>query len=310
VVIIAVGFAVFTIHPVDQLPSFDRRLLEQIQDIRRLSSSGDWPGLVDALEASHIAIPAGAFLRGSHDYNWDERPEQPVYLNAFSIDQFEVTNVQYRKFLSATGGEPPVYWSNNEYPANQADYPVTGVTWEQANQYCQWAGERLPTEAEWEKACRGTDGRLYPWGNNWKGKNANLDPLAGSFIASLPEAGTSLWDSAWKLLKTNPENSASRGLRPIGSYPEGASPYGVLDLAGNVSEWVADWYVFKDYHDLPDQNPFQGGPEWNHGLRGSSWYDPNGSQAWEKEQSRCSARNSSHDRIDPRVGFRCALSTP
>jgi len=118
-----------------------------------------------------------------------------------------------------------------------------------------------------------------------------------------------MWLGAWELLRASSAETGGRGLCPVGSYPEGASPYGVFDMAGNASEWVADWYAFTDYSQLPDRNPFSAGPEWNHALRGSAWYDPNGSPTWQQDQSRCAARNSSHKTSDPRVGFRCARSS-
>ncbi len=279
-----------------------------IQNIRTLSARGDGPALADLLDRTTVSIPAGAFLRGSDTAHWDERPARPITLDGFAIDRFEVTNAQFQRFLLATSQPAPPYWTGTAYPTDQADYPVTGVTWEQAAAYCRWAGKRLPTEAEWEKACRGTDGRLYPWGNTWDASNANLDPLAGSSERQPGGAEAVEWDAAYALLRSTHTSPGSCGLRPVGSYPAGASPYGVLDMAGNASEWVADWYAFADYSQLPDHNPRTTGPEWNHALRGSAWYDPNGSPAWSQDLSRCSARNSSHDTRDPRVGFRCAIS--
>ncbi len=274
---------------------------------RALVASGKQAELATILDQSMVLIPAGAFLRGSNDYRRDERPEKSIYLDAFQIDQYEVTNAQYRRFLLAAGEKPPLYWNNLEYPTGQADYPVVGVTREQASAYCWWAGKRLPTEAEWEKACRGTDGRLYPWGDRWQPAWANLDPLAGQSVqAASQEERDRMWDKAWAILRSPVAEFGVRGLRPVGSYSEGASPYGVFDMVGNVSEWVADWYVFADYSQLPDRNPFTSGPEWNRALRGSAWYDPNGGSAWQQDQSRCAARNSSHETVDARIGFRCA----
>jgi len=97
-----------------------------------------------------------------------------------------------------------------------------------------------------------------------------------------------------------------QGLRPEGSYPDGASPYGVMDAAGNASEWVEDWYNWRGYWELSDRNPVVTSPPWNHGVRGSAWYDPHGVEGWARDLSRCSARNSSHETQDPRTGFRCA----
>ncbi len=287
-----------------------KELQDALQACRTFVASNNTDDLAVFLDRSMVIVPAGEFLRGSTDHRWDERPEQQIYLDAFAIDQYEVTNTQYQRFLLATGEKPPSYWTGTVFPRGQADYPVVGVSWQQASAYCGWAGKRLPTEAEWEKACRGTDGRLYPWGNQWKTAWANLDPLAGQSLldSTSQEEPDEMWRDAWGILHSTPVSSGGRGLRPVGSYSEGASPYGVLDMAGNASEWVADWYIFADYSRLPGRNPYTSGPEWNHALRGSAWYDPNGSPTWQQDQSRCAARNSSHVPFDARVGFRCACT--
>ncbi len=285
----------------------DLRITPQVQGA--LVTSGDPGELAEILDQAMVIVPAGEFLRGSDGYRWDERPEKLIQLDAFQMDQYEVTNVQYRRFLLVSGEKSPPYWNGLDYPTGQVDYPVVGVTWEQASTYCQWAGKRLPTEAEWEKACRSADGRLYPWGNRWQPAWANLDPQAGKPVQSAvhqEQHMMMMYDEAWAILRATPVRPGSRGLRPVGSYPEGASPFGVLDMAGNASEWVADWYIFADYSQLADHDPFTSGPEWNHALRGSAWFDPNGSAAWQEDQSRCSARNSSHTPLDARTGFRCA----
>ncbi len=285
-------------------------LNDQIESLRQLERAEEWTKLSEALDRSTILVPEGNFVRGSDVTRWDERPEQSVFLDSFEIDQFEVTNIQYERFVQATGCQAPPYWNGNQFPAGQADYPVTGVTFDQANAYCQWAGKRLPTEAEWEKACRGTDGRIYPWGHEWQGGLGNTDPLAGSFkISNVPVgSGPALGDDAWSFLRASASASEDRGLKPVGSYLGGASPFGVMDMVGNVSEWVSDWYVNADYSQLPLRNPQTLEPHWNHALRGSTWYDPNGGPDWVKNQSRCSARNSSHDLLDARIGLRCARS--
>jgi len=280
----------------------------QVKLLRWLAAAGVETTLAEALDRSVVSIPAGEFLMGSDTGRDDERPPRLVYIDAFELDRYEVTNAQYHCFLQVTRREPPPYWSGNEYPSGQDDYPVAGVSWPDADAYCAWAGQRLPTEAEWEKACRGTDGRLYPWGNDWVWYRANLDvPSYSARPVGQVEPGYSQWDTAWTLLQTS--SRVSR-LQPVGSYPEGASPYGIMDLTGNVSEWVADWYNWGGYWDWPARNPQGTQPPWNRSLRGSAWYDPNGSAAWAQSQSRCSARNSSHERRDPRMGFRCARSVP
>ncbi|MCP9455960.1 MAG: formylglycine-generating enzyme family protein, partial [Nitrospira sp.] len=184
-----------------------------------------------------IIIPAGEFLMGSPEGQGrpDEWPQRSVYLDAFEIDQVEVTNERYMRFVKATGHRPPP----NPYGEGLLQsikgleqLPVVQTTWYDAVAYCTWAQKRLPTEAEWEKAARGTDGRLYPWGN---------DP---------PTPQRANFDREW---------DHERTLYPVGSLPDGDSPYGVKDMAGNAREWVADWYDAEYYAQAPDRNPQ--GPE-------------------------------------------------
>lgn len=261
------------------------------------------PLLADAINRSMVIIPAGEFWMGSDDGRADEHPLHRVYLDEFTIDCFEVTNAQYAQYLRSTGGIPPRYWSAGEYPTGQADLPVVGMSWEDADAYCSWAGKRLPTEAEWEKSARGLDARLYPWGNAWDATKANLH-AAEPAAANLENQAA--WDRAWEFLgRSNPE-PGTPALKPVGSYPQGQSPYGVMDMSGNASEWTADWYNWGDYSALPVRNPFVSGPPWNHVVRGSAWYDPAGNAEWVKLMSRAPARNSSHVDQDPRIGFRCA----
>jgi formylglycine-generating enzyme required for sulfatase activity len=174
-----------------------------------------------------VYVPAGEFLMGSTDDDpdaiGDEKPRHTVHLDAFWIDETEVTNAQYRQCVEAGGCDEPDCWDNNDY--NAPDQPVVCVTWDDARAYAAWVGGRLPTEAEWEKAARGTDGRIYPWG-----------------------------DSAPDCEKANHAGCTGRP-GAVGSYPAGASPYGGLDVAGNVWEWVADWYDAGYYDRSPLRNP-------------------------------------------------------
>ena len=185
-----------------------------------------------------VYVPAGEFQMGSNQGNPDEKPVHAVYLDAFWIDQTEITNGMYLKCVSAGQCSAP---ENNNfagipgYPYDKsqyADYAVVGVGSNQADSYCQWAGRRLPTEAEWEKAARGTDGRTYPWGNQ------------------PPEPNLAWYDPG-------PGTDASLHQFPVkvGGFPKGASPYGVLDMAGNASEWVADRYDSNYYANSPYRNP-------------------------------------------------------
>jgi formylglycine-generating enzyme required for sulfatase activity len=185
-----------------------------------------------------VLVPAGEFWMGT-DGAGDESPRHRVYLDAYHIDKYAVTNALYERFMRATGRQAPAFWNDSKW--NGASQPVVGVSWHDAEAYCRWAGKRLPTEAEWEKAARGTDGRKYPWGDQWDSSRAN--------------------SSESKLGRTT----------PVGSYPSGASPYGALDMAGNVWQWVADWYDKDYYKRSPERNPR--GPESGQSrvLRGGSW---------------------------------------
>lgn len=177
---------------------------------------------------SMVVIPAGEFTMGSQDGDADERPAHKVTIDSFSIDVYEVTVGEYGDFLRSGGGHLPPDWNK----MNQMAYhkrPVMGVDWADAAAYCKSVGKRLPTEAEWEKAARGTDGRLYPWGN---------DPPT-SLHANYGKYGTNDLEA----------------LAPVGSLEKGKSPYGVYDMAGNVWEWVSDWYDSDYYKNSQQQNP-------------------------------------------------------
>jgi len=161
-------------------------------------------------------------------------------LPTFYVDLYEVTNEQYKKFVEATHRPPPDYWSNGNYPVEKKKHPVAYVTWYDAHDYCQWAGKRLPTEEEWEKAARGTDGRLYPWGNEFDPKKANM-----------PQSR--LGDTT-----------------PVGSFPQGRSPYGLYDMSGNVWEWTESWAKPYPGSPIPTGHYFTG--EYKV-LKGGSWVD-------------------------------------
>jgi formylglycine-generating enzyme required for sulfatase activity len=189
--------------------------------------------------AEMVRVPAGEFWMGSDDGSDREKPRHRVHLDAYAIDKYEVTNALYKRFMDATNRAAPLYWNDAKW--NGATQPVVGVSWHDADAYCKWAGKRLPTEAEWEKAARGTDGRKYPWGDQWDASRAN--------------SGES------KLEKTV----------PVGSYPSGVSPYGAHDMAGNVWEWVADWYGEDYYKQAPERNPHGPTSGERRVLRGGSW---------------------------------------
>ena len=234
-----------------------------------------------------VLIPAGAFQMGSYTYG-DERPVHTVYLDAFHIDKYEVTNAQYKEFVDANpqwrkdripnkyhDGDYLKDWRGNSYPAGKSNYPVVYVSWYAANAYAKWAGKRLPTEAKWEKAARGgLVGKRYPWGDSISRNDANYSGTGGK--------------DRWK------ETS------PVGRFsPNG---YGLYDLSGNVWEWCSDWYAKDYYGKSPARNPK--GPRsgiWQV-IRGGSWYNRTGFL-------RCADRYySSLIKTDNDIGFRCGMS--
>lgn len=273
----------------------------EITRIRQLAAIGDIEKLAEALDSSMALIPAGVFTLGSEQGADDERPLREIYLDAYKIDRFEVTNAQYRRFVLSTGTRAPQHWTGSEFPAGQSDSPVIGVSWSEANAYCEWVNKRLPSEAEWEKACRGPDMNIFPWGDTWDPRRANTGTKHSTNWPPTVEG-------IWYFLEADLSNDENPHLMPIGSYPLGASPYGVLDMAGNATEWVLDWYNWEGYEDLPARNPVGDAPPWNHVVRGSAWVDKQGEQYLVADLSRCSKRNSSHTSNDPRIGFRCAHS--
>lgn len=188
-----------------------------------------------------IHIPAGQFVQGSDMRHDDEGPEHKVYLDGYYIDKYEVTNIQYERFIKSTGYRKPIYWVTGKHPRGKAYHPVIYVDWFDAKTYCEWAGKRLPTESEWEKAARGPDGREFPWGNEFSEERGNV-----------PDLGTG-------------------GTMPVGSFEGGKSPYELYDMSGNVWEWTSDWY--KPYKGSADvkTNVFYG--KKNKVLRGGSWFE-------------------------------------
>lgn len=187
------------------------------------------PAIVSEIDGKEmVLIPTGEFIMGTNMTDseethkkignvkplyLDQQPERTVYLDAYYIDRYEVTNREYKRFLEATQYEDvPAGWENGEYPEAKAEHPVTQVSWGDALAYALWAHKILPTEEQWEKAARGTDGRIYPWGNDYEKGAVNMG-IDG------------------------PKED-----RPVGSFPKDVSPYGVRDMAGNVMEWTLDWY--------------------------------------------------------------------
>ena len=242
-----------------------------------------------------VYVPGGEFLMGSADSDTqsesDEKPQHTVYLDAFWIDKTEVTNAMYNMCVQAGACRPPSntnsftidsYFDNPKYN----DYPVIWVSWNNAKTYCQWAERRLPSEAEWEKAARGTEGGIYPWGNT---------PVAGN-LANFCDKNCPLGGGDPNIDDGYADTS------PVGNYSAGASPYGALDMAGNVWEWVADWYGADYYDRTPVENP--SGPEAGKDrvARGGCWH-------YSKISARSAERGwHSPDGVDDSLGFRCARS--
>lgn len=226
-----------------------------------------------------LLVPAGEFQMGAavdDKYSLgDDKPLRRVILKAFRISRFEVTNAQYRSFLAATATQHPKScspfepsgtqhapegptWSDPEW--NDATKPVVSVTWFDAYAYCAWDGKRLPSEAEWEKAARGTDARVFPWGP---------EIMKDSPVANIADEAAKREYPAWRVGEGYDDGFVHTS--PVGSFPNGASPYGVEDMAGNVWEWVADWYSPAPYGEPGISNPT--GPavgDWRV-LRGGSW---------------------------------------
>jgi formylglycine-generating enzyme required for sulfatase activity len=229
------------------------------------------------LDEEMVTVPGGPFLRGTNQGGFDERPQRTIHLDSFLIDRYEVTNGQYAAFVVETGHRkagPPSRYAKNTARMRGVNQPVVYVSWEDAKAYCEWRGRRLPTEAEWEKAMRGTDGRLWPWGNVEIQDGANWARVDDGFEVAAP----------------------------VGRVRSDESPYGVRDGAGNVMEWVEDWYQENAYAESLDRNPQS--PEYGtyKVLRGAA-YTSAGSDL------RITARSKMmQDFRDETIGFRCAQS--
>jgi formylglycine-generating enzyme required for sulfatase activity len=243
-------------------------------------------------DSEMILIPAGEFTMGS-ETNDDEKPVHQVVLDAYYMDKYEVTNGLYQACVDAGVCNPPTqtssytrssYYGNSEFD----DYPVIYVDWNRAKEYCEWRGARLPTEAEWEKAARGTDGRTYPWGNEWDVRSTRRL----NFSDKNDPTGAS----------DNVADDGSADTAPVGSYPDGISPYGLYDMAGNVWEWVNDWYSETFYQSSPFENPLGPSSGQSRVMRGGSWLG-NEYNVRSANRYRGVPTDSYSD-----FGFRCVLS--
>ena len=259
-----------------------------------------------------VFVPGGDFTMGSDGSGYaNEGPVHSVILESYWIDQTEATNAMFEVFLAQTGyqtdaekkGSSRGYdrdtgkseitqgaaWDHPLGPdssvSDLADHPVVHVSWNDARSYCEWAGRRLLTEAEWEKAARGTDGRTFPWGNDFDGTRLNsADVNLGA------GRGNTGFDDGFQLTS------------PVGSYPQGASPYGALDMVGNVWEWVNDWVDEAYYQSSPLNNPDGPASGEYRIVRGGSWHDP-------EEGNRAAYRGwAPPEDTDITLGFRCGLT--
>jgi formylglycine-generating enzyme required for sulfatase activity len=256
-----------------------------------------------------VLIPEGPFIRGSPDGQGDEdeHPQRTIRLRPFALDRHEVTNRRYQAFLKATKHRVPEHccdpsynlWRGTDIAPALLDHPVVNVDWFDAEAFCKWVGKRLPTEAEWEKAARGSEGRLYPWGNGWDRTKVNgVAYWAGQEFNSQEEAKVWWGEGGVEII----EKRGTQGMLtlPVTALEQGATPTGLMHMAGNVWEWVADWYDPKYYTAAPEQNPQ--GPENGEYkvLRGGSWLNQHHLlRATARDGSRSTMRNHG-------TGFRCA----
>ena len=248
----------------------------QISELRKLRKEAKQQSQkVYIDEASMTLVPEGYFWMGTDAGLGldDEGPRHEVWLGPYYIDVYEVTTERYANFLAATHHTPPWLWRSVDLEVH-GDRPVIGVDWSDADAFCRWAGKRLPTEAEWEKAARGTDERRYPWGNH-----APTAALANFGVGA--------------------RFSYGQALMPVGRYKSAQSPYGLDDMAGNVWEGLQDWYDGSYYEASPEENPT--GPESGHlkVVRGGAWSElPNYLLTYGRVKLPPNTRNSY-------TGFRC-----
>ena len=237
--------------------------------------------------APMILIPAGPFTMGSNDGLPNERPEHSVSLDAYYIDQYEVTAGRYQQFIESAKRNLPPTW-DDEAAQTMSNLPAVGMSWTDAAAYCKWTGRRLPTEAEWEKAARGTDGRRYPWGH--------MQPFV-----DIANYNRGVWVS--DAITLVPVNSGLEGMSVRHGLKEGGkSPYGLFHMAGNAAEWVADWYDREYYQKSPEKSPTGPSQGERRVLRGGSWADL---PAALRVTARFSAEPDFEDRT---MGFRCAMT--
>ncbi len=223
-------------------------------------------GPVEEVVPAEVLIPAGEFRMG--DSQGKDRPVHKVQVDSFYIDKYELTNAEYHVYLQQTGKPAPKYWENTKY--NGDDQPVVGVAYDEATDYCRWAGKRLPTEAEWELAARGREGTLFPWGD------------------------------VQSIVATNTRESKEGRPLPVGSFAAGVSTLGLYDMSGNVWEWCYDWYDKDYYRASPYDNPRGPDSGKEKVIRGGGWNISIRDMAFRKHVK--------PDQRYSSLGFRCARS--
>ncbi len=227
-----------------------------------------------------VEVPAGEFILGSNEGGYNEKPAHIETLETFWIDKYEVTNQQYQKFVDATGHRqpgPPSRYARKFEALRSPAQPVTYVSWGDAEAFCKWKGKRLPTEKEWEKAVRGSDGRTWPWGEGMEGFPANFDGEGDGYLVTAP----------------------------VGSFPADQSVYGVYDGAGNLMEWVEDWYIENFYQSGRPVSIKNGNPPSTYKTMRGGGYTSRGIDL------RITNRSFMVPEFrDETIGFRCASSHP